>query len=137
MGLGYVLACDRCNCSFEGRTGKGMMYYDLNKLIPMIHYTRRKRLQEILDNHQVNHTDFDHRVYRCTKCLRLGTRFYVNVEYDNNQTFETVFKCSKCKHHLEDVSTLFNHLDFKEKIPFKCPNCLDFSLGVTDLIMWD
>ena len=118
--------------------GIGMMYSSLENVIDLVHYARRKKILDILQNHEVNKHEgiwgnpfYEHRLYRCIDCNQLYGRFYVKIEYNDNKSYETKFKCSKCKTKLKAVENERN------VIKYPCPLCGRKELHIHRELLWD
>ena len=130
MGSGTGIECMNCHYLFDARTGVGMMYSRLSNVLDQIHYTRRPIIESILNNHDVQDTEYEHRVYRCSKCGRFGERFYIKIVYDQDQVYETQFKCSKCNGPLDDVSN-------EDLTKYPCPKCNQKTFILVSMLNWD
>ncbi len=130
MGSGIEITCDNCGYQCDALLGIGMMYSDLRKLLHLFHFSRRSIIQQILDEHDVQDTHYEHKAYRCEKCGQFHERFYAKIEYDGNKTYETVFKCPKCRKKLEDVG-------YKDIAVYPCPSCRKKTLTAQETISWD
>lgn len=138
MGSGISILCQNCGYEKSFMLGIGMMYSSLENVIDLVHYTRRKRILDILQNHKVlKHEDiwdnplYEHRLYRCIDCNQLYERFYVKIEYNDNKIYETKFKCSKCKNELKAVE---NEENVKK---YPCPECGKKELHIHGELLWD
>lgn len=130
MGSGIAIECDNCGYKFEAITGVGMMYSSLSKVLFAVHYKRRPFIEDILDHHDVDETEYEHRVYKCSGCGKFAGRFYVKILYDQGSVYESEFKCSKCKKELADVSD-------EDLTKYQCPQCNNKSLMEFPMLMWD
>ena len=128
-----MLTCLECFYTFEYKYGVGMMYSDLENVLCLIHYTRKNKVKEILQNENVQKTTYYHSAYKCPKCSTLYNRFYFKIEYNNNQVYKSFFKCSKCK-------TILNEIDEDELRNSICPECGKRKMGESELNLtfnWD
>jgi len=114
-----------------------MAYGSLAHVIDLVHYTRRKKIRDILHNHTVipgswEHPNpyYTHSCYRCDKCNRLYNRFYVKIQYDNDFIYETIFKCNLCKNQLKE----FDPASISD---LQCPKCGKTSLITSGEMDWD
>jgi DNA-directed RNA polymerase subunit RPC12/RpoP len=113
-------------------TGVGMDYGSLMDVIDIIKNKSVKvQISEILKYHKVNEENFTHNIYICNKCGNLYERFFVKLNYDDNQIFETVFSCYKCRKPL----FLVENEEVLEKMP--CPKCKNKALHIDTSILWD
>lgn len=129
--------CGNCDYMDEFHLGVGMAYSRLENVIDLVHYIRRKKIMDILQNHTLipgswEHPNplFTHRLYRCEKCNKLYNRFYVKICYDIDLVYETIFRCNRCKIQLKviDPANIPDH---------PCPVCGKATLNTDSGIMWD
>ncbi len=142
MGSAIEITCRNCDYSFEGDIGIGTRYSELQVVVPLLHHARIKIVDDILDNHDVEETDYGHKIYRCGKCFRFFERFHVRIEYDSGRVFETEFKCSKCRKVLDGMDVdadVFNpENEFLKRLSgLSCPECGKTSLFIFSISMWD
>lgn len=131
MGSGIAVQCQSCDYDKEFYLGVGMMYSSLENVIDSVHYRERPEVLKILQNHKVEKCDYEHKLYACTKCAGLYERFYVKIDYDGGEVYETDFICGKCKSGLvevEDISAANNR---------PCPKCNQKTLRVEETVLWD
>jgi len=137
MGSGYFVTCDSCDFVNLFHLGVGMAYSSLENVIGLVHYTRHKKIKNILKIHTLTPDSWEnpnpfytHRMYRCAKCSKLRTCFYVKICYDNDLVYETDFKCYRCKSILEEVdpADITNH---------PCPECGKTTMSSHEDILWD
>jgi hypothetical protein len=131
MGSEITVECTNCHSAKSFTLGVGFLYSSLRSVMNVIHYKRRPLISEILDNHDVHATDYEHRIYRCPKCNRLYERFYVKILYDQNDVYETIFRCGKCRITLEQVK------DEMEASSYPCAFCGQKALLVKEDLLWD
>ena len=130
MGHGIAVSCENCDYSKEFELGVGMMYSSLEMVQDKLHYTRRPKVKEILDNHDVKDTDYSHELYHCRSCHSLFERFHVRIVYDNDQTYETAYACSKCGKLLVRIK--------EEDVPkMPCYSCGEYALKIDVAFHWD
>ena len=122
--------------------GIGMMYSSLENVIDLVHYARRKKILDILQNHKViigeyrwGNPFYEHRLYRCLSCNQLYERFYVKIKYDDHKLYETKFKCSKCQNELKAVDDVVDDEENIKKYP--CPECNKRGFSIQEVVMWD
>ena len=131
MGEGITVRCESCSYKREFYLGLGMMYSSLENVIDCVDHWRRAEVLKILQNYQVEKRSYEHKLYGCTNCAGLYARFYVKIDYDGGEVYETDFKCGKCKSGLvevEDVNTVSDR---------PCPRCNQKTLRVDENILWD
>lgn len=116
-----------------------MMYESIEAVKNLIPIGRRKKIMEILQNEETRETDYYHALYACDSCHGLYRRFYVKIEYGQDQVYETVFSCPRCKTPLRD--TEFTYEDDDEELPvlstWPCPKCGKNDLRVMEMAPWD
>lgn len=119
--------------------GVGMMYSSLEAVEDAISSGERKKVMAVLRHHAVQATDYYHALYVCDGCHGLYKRFYVKIEYDNNQTYETVFKCPRCDVILRDTNLTCEKegADFPNLLLWPCPKCGKTNLRVDEFMLWD
>jgi len=131
MGHGVTITCSHCSNSQQFMLGVGMLYESLENVMHIIHHTRRRTIKDVLENHAVHKTEYEHRLYHCAKCSGLFERFYVLIHYDRDQAYETLFKCQKCKKNIEPI-------DDSDKISqIACAKCGRKALKVVPSMLWD
>ena len=132
MGNGITVSCTNCSYRNTFMLGVGMAYYSLRNVIDNITgRTAKTRILKILEHCKVNKTDFNHNLYRCTRCDGLFECFLVELNYDDNQIYKTEFLCPTCDIPLE-------HIENEEGIKdFPCPSCKNKSLRAIEEICWD
>ena len=131
MGSGIIVHCESCNYEKEFYLGVGMMYSSLENVIDCVDHLRRAEVLEMLQNHKVEKSDYEHKLYGCKNCAGLYAKFYVKIDYDDGKVYETDFKCGKCKSSLveiEDINAVGNR---------PCPSCNQKTLQVEESILWD
>ena len=129
MGQSITTYCRNCDETEEFATGVGFMYSSLENVIRFTSSTTRTKLQDIVSNHTVINSDYEHRVLACPNCNTLHERFYVRVIYDEGEVFETIFRCGKCRAGLVEMNKLVGK--------YSCSKCGNQSLEEFPGIMWD
>ena len=130
MGSGVSVECTSCGAGESFMLGVGMMYHSLPNVISCVQGGARKKVEDILENHNVLDGDFEHRLYACPKCNTLHGRFYVHLEYDDGIVYETHFRCGKCRTPL--VAANENVLE-----SYACKECGKQSLVRGSEMLWD
>lgn len=140
MGHGIIVECNHCRENGEApyivecfQLGIGMMYSSLENVIDLLHYTRRPKVLDILNNHAVADTDYSHELYHCPRCHRLYERFHVKIIYivdDEEKVYETSYACPKCKTPMQIITE-----DDLPQIP--CSSCGEKALQVIETMCWD
>ena len=131
MGFGYALRCSNCLHQLDLLLGVGRRYFSLENVVDQLHPTRRARVLDILKNHKVGKTYYWMAIYQCEKCRRLYNRLYSRIEFDDDQVYETIYKCPKCRLPLKEVKDDFD----LTKAP--CPSCGELCLEPWGHINWD
>ena len=90
MGSGVTLICPESSYKKSFGFGVGFAYSSLENVIDLVHHKRRPIIQDILDNHEVGGTQYEHALFACKKCGELYGRFYVRIEYDDGKVYESV-----------------------------------------------
>ena len=140
MGDGIQVLCEKCTYSNMFLLGSGMNYSSLENIKRIIHHSRWKTIQNILNNHKLiegtedyfNPT-FYHELYQCSSCNNLTEKLYIKIDYEQDgelKTYETSFTCPKCKKPLSPIGD-----EDIENIP--CPECKNKSLMAIGGILWD
>ena len=129
MGESISTHCRNCNHTEDFITGVGMMYSYLQEIIPFTSSNIKSKLQDIVSNHSVTDSDYEHRVLACPGCNTLHERFYVQVSYDEGDVIETKFRCGKCRAGLVELD--------KPVIEHSCGKCGNQSLEEFPGINWD
>jgi len=109
--------------------GVGMQYSSLANVISNLHWRNRQKLEKFQNSGSIINEDFEHRIYQCEKCNIAYSRFWVKLERDDGEVFETTFKCPKCKSVLVNGDVDFSH--------YNCSVCGKNSLTVDMEILWD
>jgi hypothetical protein len=130
MGHGITITCQFCSYSHEFTLGVGMEYSSLEKVIDIIPRSKRPDVQKIMDNHNIKQTQKAHELFQCQICNRLYDIFYVKIIYDNDQVYETDYRCYRCGGPL----VLRNENDLS-KLP--CPRCGGEGLSASETMLWD
>lgn len=91
MGKGIEVVCSNCGYEDSFFLGVGRIYSDLRNVINLVHYTRRKQILDILDNHKVKECEFSNELFTCEKCSKLAERLFIEIEYDENEKYVSEF----------------------------------------------
>ena len=129
MGQGVITKCSTCQAQNEYIFGVGMMYSSLKNVTSNIHWKNRRKIDEFSRNGKNIHEEFEHRLYFCEKCLIPHSRFWVRLEREDGEVFETVFKCPQCRSEI-----IQGDLDFTK---YACSLCGMKTLAVIGEMMWD
>jgi len=128
MGQG-VSKCDTCHAENKYLLGVGMMYSSLENVANSIHWTNRRKIDGFSRNGTIISEQFEHRMYFCEKCLIPHSRFWVWLEREDGEVFETVFKCPKCRSRMIE-----GDLDFTKHT---CSICGRKTLTAIGKMLWD
>ena len=129
MGQSIDTHCQNCGESQQFTTGVGFMYSSLDQVIRFTSGNIKTKLQDIVSNHTISNSEYEHRVLVCPSCNTLHGRFYVRVDYDTGKVFETSFKCGKCRTGLVEMNKSIGE--------YRCEKCGDKSLEEIPGICWD
>jgi len=110
--------------------GIGMEYHSLPNVISCVQGGARKKVVDIMQNHNVLDGEFEHRLYACPKCNTLHGRFYVRLEYDDGNVYEIPFRCGECR-------TLLVDADEDAVESYACKECGKQSLVRGAEMLWD
>jgi len=130
MGTAYEIRCGKCGYKDLFRLGVGMMYFSLQNVLDNLHYTKRDEIRKLLDTYSIENEYYAHELFVCPKCNRLFERFFVQFNYDQNKTFKTEYRCTKCKSKLKRIS-----IDQLNDYP--CHICGSKNLKYCEILMWD
>lgn len=136
MCHGIVVECQNCSYAQEFYLGNGFA-----NCVPEVGLTftllrsknARTQIQQILETETVTDVHYAYELCQCDRCQRLYSRFYVEIKYNHNSTYQTTYRCSKCKRILTRVQ--FEDLQGSDDIP--CPTCHQKSLQITEYFHWD
>jgi hypothetical protein len=130
MGDIIHIECGHCHQRQDFMLGVGMVYSSLENVLDCIPVSERSDVARIRAEHQVQATDFAHRLYHCRGCHRLYERFHLRIEYDLDQFFAITHHCRKCSSLLESVSV--------EDVPsLPCAGCGQLALAAKSDGVWD
>ena len=131
MGAGYtVYSCSSCGFGSGFYVGLSNSINTLKDVLVKVHPKRRSKILELLDKHTVHEADFEHRIYLCEQCGEVRNPFWVKIVYDDNQIYETQFKCVRCH------KTMLNITDQIKKNK-ACPCCGSDNLRYAEDLLWD
>jgi len=130
MGSGFATLCTNCDSGEQFLLGVGMQYHSLINVISSVQGGARKKVVEIMENHDVHDCQFEHCLYACPDCNTLHGRFYVHLEYDDGKVYEQAFRCGRCR-------TLLVVADEFHLEKYACKFCGQHSLVRGTEMMWD
>ena len=131
MGAGYtVFSCSSCGFGNGFYVGVGKSYKTLKDAIGKVHPKRRSMILELLDKHTVHDSDFEHRIYLCEQCGESRNSFWVRIVYDDDQNYETEFRCNRCNKDMVNISDQIHHTK-------TCPCCGSDNLSCAEGLLWD
>jgi hypothetical protein len=108
----------------------GDMYHSLEAVIDLIHPRRRPKVIELLNEHTVHKTDYEHRIYRCHQCGGLRNVFWTRIVYDNVKAYETLYQCGQCCKPMMYINEP-HHLNSR-----MCPCCGEKKLRISEDGFW-
>ena len=85
---------------------------------------------ELLDKHKVHESNFEHRINLCEQCGESRNSFWVRIIYDDDQIYETEFKCDRCHKTMVNISDQI-------KGSKTCPCCGSENLSCAEVLLWD
>ena len=131
MGGGYtVFSCSSCGFGNGFYVGVGKSCKTLKDVIGKIHPKRRSKIIDILENHSVHESNLERRIYLCERCGESRNSFWVRIVYDDDQIYETQFKCDRCHMTMVNIGEQIR----KTKV---CPCCRSDNLNCIDGLLWD
>ena len=131
MGSGITISCESCDYDKTFYLGVGMMYSSLENVIKCVDRWRRAAVLEIIQNHEMGKCDYEHKLYGCANCKRLYERFYVKIDFDGGEVYETGFRCGNCRSNLVEIDDI---MGMKNR---PCPKCDIMTLRVEETVLWD
>ena len=129
MGDGFYTHCTNCDESDEYITGVGMLYGQLENVMPFITGKAMHTITDINNIFDIDSSDYEHKVLACPSCNTLHNRFYVKVEYGDGKVFETAFRCGKCRASLINAKHSIEH--------YNCKKCGMKTLEKDGEMLWD
>jgi hypothetical protein len=130
MGHGITISCQFCSYSREFTLGVGMEYFSLKNVMNILPQSKRLDVKKILDYHRIKETDYSHELFQCRDCNRLYDKFHVKIIYDDDQFYETDYRCNKC-----DGPLILKSENDLPQMP--CPKCGGEGLNSELSLMWD
>ena len=127
----YLVVCHSCSYSQGFKFGIGAKYSRLDQAIDLVHPESRSQVQQILDNNGLSQTDFGYRAFHCSTCNNLCDGFWVRIEHDRRNVYETKFCCSKCGERMASVS------EPESIMAAPCPDCYKADLEPVKVMSWD
>ena len=125
MGFGFAISCGSCGFEKCFVVGTGPKYSSLKAAIDQLHHMRGPKVLELVNEHEVHETDFDHRIYHCRSCGQLRNSFWVRIVYDDDQVYETHFLCGKGHRPMKPIR------EYCQLTKIPCPCCNANKLVVT------
>ena len=128
MGKVYTAECLNCNRIYNFDVGIGSLYNynnlvnfdsEFNLLYLFKERNRKEQLSNIIKNGTHKLEDgYGHKILICDTCKNLYSRFTFNLIDNENNNFETKYKCHTCRRKLRELTT-----DEILNDTFECPNC--------------
>jgi DNA-directed RNA polymerase subunit RPC12/RpoP len=131
MGEGITIQCTNCSMKRSFYLGLGWAYSSLETVIDSLEPSNREEVRKIVKDHKVLQRETGWRLYLCRKCKRLHNRFWVRLNYDGDQVYETAFTCPKCGEklsHLRDTARISD---------LPCSYCGEKTLVLSEEFLWD
>lgn len=128
MGTIYTAECNECNRIYNFDVGIGDVYEqetlininsDFNLISLFKEKNRKNDLINILENKKYELlNDYGHKILICDTCKNLYSRFTFNLVDNENDVFQTKYRCHKCRKKLRALKSdeILNNT-------FECPNC--------------
>ena len=129
MGEGITIECKSCDYKKSFTLGVGMMYASLENVISQVSPKRREDVLNIIHNEEVYEVNYQHKLFFCSHCHNLESRFDYFILYNNNKKYKPIFCCPECRKKLIPVEEPI------ENIP--CPKCGKKALTKFVSMMWD
>jgi DNA-directed RNA polymerase subunit RPC12/RpoP len=130
MGRGISIRCGTCSAKQDFLLGVGWDYFSLDTVISALHPGRRAEVRTILQGRDLHQRESGWRIYLCGECKRLYNRFWLKLEYGDNQNYETEYECS-CG------GKLYQFLDLGRISDLRCSRCGEKTLVMEDQFLWD
>lgn len=105
--------------------------YTLDQIKDWNDYQYKDIIIHIFQNHTIEKIQIENKIFRCTNCDNLEDETYINLEYDINKTFISIFNCNRCKTEMKPllwVNLIKNN---------RCPDCGEISLSLENTGIWD
>lgn len=137
MGNSYLVECKNCNYKTEMMIGFTRIELESFKdATSNLHYSKRKIIQQILEEHQDVEFRFNHnaeyswKIFHCNKCNNLFSRFWIRLFLIDKELYKTNYICPACRS--KDISVIHDDSNIEKEIKkFKCPKCKESSLTST------
>ncbi|WP_041581642.1 hypothetical protein [Salisediminibacterium selenitireducens] len=111
-------------------SGIGMSHYSFENCLESCVPAVRKKIRKIV-KHKVHDYTFEFRCYSCQSCGEIMDKPYLYIQYDDDQTYETRFRCTKCRSR--------RLLPIEEEVlsALPCPSCKEITLTEVGMMLWD
>jgi len=130
MGHGISIKCSNCHRSKKFLLGVGWDYDSLERVVSFLPPGKQPAVQEIIQNHSVDNTEYSRELFHCIYWNRLYDRLYMKIYYDGKEEYETEYFCKKCEAKLEKI-------DESQVTEIPCSNCGRKTLVVREDLLWD
>ena len=130
MGSGVSLNCRSCGYRRMVTFGIGMSHFSFENCLESCSAAVRKKVRELVKN-KVHDYTFEYRCYCCQSCGEIMDKPYLYMRYDDDQTYETGFRCTNCR------SRRLIPVEEELLSGFPCPNCKDGTLTEDGMMLWD
>ena len=136
MGHSYSTMCSNCSNSEDHLMGIGMRGpYNMDGIIEYNKSMRDKVFfKYIRDNKNAKlSSKSSYKMYECPSCKTLHSRFYIKINYDNNELYVKEYYCGKCHNILVPLDE--DNIKIKN---YYCKKCNKKTLGKgMSFIQWD
>ena len=130
MGSGVSLQCPLCGYSDMIMIGIDMHHSTFENCLESCSPAVRTKVRQIVKN-QVHDYTFEYCCYSCQSCGEIMDKPYLSIRYDDNQTYETAFRCRTCR------SRRLVPVEEDDLTGLPCPHCKEGSLTEDGLLLWD
>lgn len=127
MGLGIEIYCNKCSFAVTDSLTIGVSFGCFADIFTILHKRRQREITTILRTHTIQDFDYSLELLICGSCSKIHERFFVKMRYQQNNTYETTYKCPKCKQKLRLLS------DTQNINKMLCPQCCNKSLSFSRL----
>jgi len=132
MGNGMVVECRNCRYDKTFYLGWGTLYPDFTDIVGNLPLKKRDEVLDILNNHNGEARSYHYALYVCPRCSTFHEKLYVELGYDSDKIYKTVYDCHGCEYPLEPLGLE----DASVIDDFPCPRCKKRTLR-HHLIFWD
>jgi hypothetical protein len=130
-GNGFEIGCSDCDfqrCFFMGFSLDEIKF---ENHVAYMEDEDKTRFTEILENNDVQSTEYDKPIYRCADCGEVVMKRYARVVYDDGCVLETRADCPCCNKRMQIVE----HIN--EITELTCPVCRKGKIEIKNNLIWD